>query len=80
MTPFLIIILCVLLRLIHRYDLKYLSNSGSLGENVYDPKAPGMMGPTRLTLTKPCVAAVEGHAVAGGGRHNVALLFVFRVI
>jgi enoyl-CoA hydratase len=27
---------------------------------------PGPMGPTRLRLTKPVVAAVEGHAVAGG--------------
>lgn len=26
----------------------------------------GPMGPTRLVLTKPVVAAVEGHAVAGG--------------
>ena len=27
---------------------------------------PGPMGPTRLTLTKPVIAAVEGYAVAGG--------------
>lgn len=27
---------------------------------------PGPMGPTRLRLTKPVIAAVEGHAVAGG--------------
>lgn len=27
---------------------------------------PGPMGPTRTTLTKPVIAAVEGHAVAGG--------------
>lgn len=27
---------------------------------------PGPMGPTRTTLTKPVVAAVEGYAVAGG--------------
>ena len=26
----------------------------------------GPMGPTRLTLTKPVIAAVEGFAVAGG--------------
>jgi enoyl-CoA hydratase len=26
----------------------------------------GPMGPTRLALTKPTIAAVEGHAVAGG--------------
>jgi enoyl-CoA hydratase len=30
------------------------------------PDGPGPMGPTRLRLTKPVVAAVEGHAVAGG--------------
>jgi enoyl-CoA hydratase len=27
---------------------------------------PGPMGPTRMLLSKPVVAAVEGHAVAGG--------------
>ncbi len=27
---------------------------------------PGPMGPTRLVLDKPVIAAVEGHAVAGG--------------
>jgi len=27
---------------------------------------PGPMGPTRMTLSKPVVAAIEGHAVAGG--------------
>jgi enoyl-CoA hydratase len=27
---------------------------------------PGPMGPTRLRLSKPVIAAVEGHAVAGG--------------
>ncbi|HEY4929718.1 MAG TPA: crotonase/enoyl-CoA hydratase family protein [Acidimicrobiales bacterium] len=27
---------------------------------------PGPMGPTRMTLSKPVIAAVEGHAVAGG--------------
>lgn len=32
----------------------------------YDPTGPGPMGPTRRTLTKPVIAAVEGHAVAGG--------------
>ncbi len=29
-------------------------------------QGPGPMGPTRLTLSKPVVAAVEGFAVAGG--------------
>ena len=30
------------------------------------PDGPGPMGPTRLELSKPVIAAVEGHAVAGG--------------
>jgi len=32
----------------------------------YDAAGPGPMGPTRATLSKPVIAAVEGHAVAGG--------------
>ena len=37
------------------------------GEVDYDPYAEdGPMGPTRRTLAKPVIAAVEGHAVAGG--------------
>ncbi len=28
--------------------------------------SPGPMGPTRMVLSKPVIAAVEGHAVAGG--------------
>lgn len=31
-----------------------------------DMDEPGPMGPTRLVLSKPVIAAVEGHAVAGG--------------
>lgn len=29
-------------------------------------EGPGPMGPTRLALSKPVIAAIEGHAVAGG--------------
>jgi enoyl-CoA hydratase len=29
-------------------------------------EGPGPMGPTRMDLSKPVVAAIEGHAVAGG--------------
>jgi enoyl-CoA hydratase len=29
-------------------------------------RGPGPMGPTRLELSKPVIAAIEGHAVAGG--------------
>jgi enoyl-CoA hydratase len=31
-----------------------------------EPHGPGPMGPTRLELSKPVIAAVEGYAVAGG--------------
>ena len=31
-----------------------------------DPSADGPMGPTRMTLSKPVIAAVTGYAVAGG--------------
>ena len=31
-----------------------------------DPRAPGPMGPSRLLLSKPVIAAVSGAAVAGG--------------
>lgn len=34
--------------------------------NRVEPDGPGPMGPTRLQLTKPVIAAVEGYAVAGG--------------
>ena len=30
------------------------------------PEADGPMGPTRMHLSKPVIAAIEGHAVAGG--------------
>ena len=44
-------------------DLKALA----AGDRRPVPDAgPGPMGPTRMTLTKPVIAAVEGHAVAGG--------------
>ncbi|MBT4489648.1 MAG: crotonase/enoyl-CoA hydratase family protein, partial [Rhodospirillaceae bacterium] len=33
---------------------------------AWDPKGEGPMGPTRALLSKPVIAAVEGHAVAGG--------------
>ncbi|HYD73303.1 MAG TPA: crotonase/enoyl-CoA hydratase family protein [Candidatus Binatia bacterium] len=48
-------------------DLKALA-AGESGKRVapggVDSFAP--MGPTRLRLTKPVIAAIEGHAVAGG--------------
>ncbi|MES2055383.1 MAG: crotonase/enoyl-CoA hydratase family protein [Pseudomonadota bacterium] len=36
------------------------------GTSRHDPEGPGPMGPTRLLLSKPVIAAIEGHAVAGG--------------
>ncbi|KTE03130.1 enoyl-CoA hydratase [Sphingopyxis sp. H038] len=38
----------------------------AVGTSRYDPDGPGPMGPTRMLLDKPVIAAVEGHAVAGG--------------
>lgn len=34
--------------------------------HTVDPDAEGPLGPTRLQLSKPIIAAVEGYAVAGG--------------
>ena len=39
---------------------------GAVGTSRYDPDGPGPMGPTRMLFDKPVIAAVEGHAVAGG--------------
>lgn len=39
---------------------------GTERANRTEPDGDGPMGPTRLRLTKPVIAAVSGHAVAGG--------------
>ncbi|MCV7192377.1 crotonase/enoyl-CoA hydratase family protein [Mycolicibacterium brumae] len=44
-------------------DLKAMGGPES---NRVEPDGPGPMGPTRMTLSKPVIAAVSGHAVAGG--------------
>lgn len=44
-------------------DLKGVSEGRG---NRVTEDGPGPMGPTRMTLTKPVIAAVEGFAVAGG--------------
>jgi enoyl-CoA hydratase len=44
-------------------DLKAISEGN--GNRVTDG-GDGPMGPTRMVLSKPVIAAVEGHAVAGG--------------
>ncbi|HEY1636072.1 MAG TPA: crotonase/enoyl-CoA hydratase family protein [Acidimicrobiales bacterium] len=46
-------------------DLKALA-SGEPRPVSVSPEGNGPMGPTRMQLSKPVVAAVEGHAVAGG--------------
>ena len=45
-------------------DLKALARGE--GGNRIDPEGDGPMGPTRMLLSKPVIAAVAGHAVAGG--------------
>jgi enoyl-CoA hydratase len=47
-------------------DLKAVASGHGGNPLDADPHADGPMGPTRLQLTKPVIAAVEGHAVAGG--------------
>jgi enoyl-CoA hydratase len=44
-------------------DLKAL---GTRRQNRVTDDGPGPMGPTRLRLSKPVIAAISGHAVAGG--------------
>ena len=44
------------------FDLKSVGS----GKGRYEPEGVGPMGPTRMLLTKPVIAAVEGYAVAGG--------------
>ncbi|HEX8444970.1 MAG TPA: crotonase/enoyl-CoA hydratase family protein, partial [Sphingomonas sp.] len=44
------------------YDL----HSVAAAPPPYDAHGPGPMGPTRMLLGKPVIAAIEGHAVAGG--------------
>ena len=44
------------------YDLTTVGS----GPSLQTPEAEGPMGPTRMLLSKPVIAAIEGHAVAGG--------------
>jgi enoyl-CoA hydratase len=43
-----------------------LHAQGTPDANRVAPDGDGPMGPTRLRLSKPVIAAIEGHAVAGG--------------
>jgi enoyl-CoA hydratase len=45
------------------FDLKALARERG---NRFQETGPGPMGPTRMTLSKPVIAAIEGYAVAGG--------------
>ncbi len=51
-------------------DLKAIGEGRGNRVEARSPEAvvgsPGPMGPTRMLLSKPVIAAVEGHAVAGG--------------
>ncbi|MGH8529758.1 MAG: crotonase/enoyl-CoA hydratase family protein [Nevskiales bacterium] len=47
-------------------DLKAVSSGDPARINRVDPEGDGPMGPTRLLLSKPVIAAVAGYAVAGG--------------
>jgi arsenate reductase (glutaredoxin) len=58
------------------YDLKSLAES-STHSSTSESNAPlgpfessGHMGPTRYSMSKPVIAAVEGHAVAGPSDHQ----------
>ena len=49
------------------YDLKSVAEEGfDEDSGLFNPEADGPMGPSRMLLKKPVIAAVEGYAVAGG--------------
>jgi enoyl-CoA hydratase len=47
-------------------DLKAMREPGAPRASRVSPDGDGPVGPTRMLLGKPVIAAVEGHAVAGG--------------
>ena len=47
-------------------DLKAMRSGDPSRVSRVAPDGDGPVGPTRMLLTKPVIAAVEGHAVAGG--------------
>src|SRR5919197_2684106 len=47
-------------------DLKAMREEGAPRASRVAPDGDGPVGPTRMLLGKPVIAAVEGHAVAGG--------------
>lgn len=47
-------------------DLKAVASGDAARRNRLAPDGDGPMGPTRLSLSKPVIAAVSGYCVAGG--------------
>jgi enoyl-CoA hydratase/carnithine racemase len=47
-------------------DLKAMREPGAPRASRVEPDGDGPVGPTRMLLSKPVIAAVEGNAVAGG--------------
>ena len=47
-------------------DLKAVAEGAAGRMNRLDPEGDGPMGPTRMALSKPVIAAVSGYCVAGG--------------
>ncbi|MGH8460678.1 MAG: crotonase/enoyl-CoA hydratase family protein [Stenotrophobium sp.] len=47
-------------------DLKALASGDPSRPNRIDPEGDGPMGPTRMQLSKPVIAAISGYCVAGG--------------
>src|SRR5688572_15163032 len=47
-------------------DLKAIAGGDPARANRVTPDGDGPLGPTRMLLGKPVIAAVEGYAVAGG--------------
>lgn len=63
------------------HDVASSSSSPSTTNSFPPPSAPrtrGPMGPSRLTPTKPLIAAIAGHAVAGG--LELSLLCDMRIV